>query len=418
MLGSLARLLAIMASVGLLVSGLRPIAWWRNLTFYAGLSSLLGLYLVFLIMYHSAQTAFLATYNITLPYSGTTRLSANILGLDLRYYSSPVVSAGFSIPFYLGVISISLAIADTAWRSFRNSIFALATLVPCGIRDIRLSPPYHNVWVSSSDTNLNPLYEDPDHATDDQLLVSFEKLFRTVDPGGSLSIILPAWAIHIADRFQRLLPYTGFNAEASSIIYRTPGVPETELRFRRPLGKIKQTEPSSTVTTEQSTPTKPVSQSIQTENEEDEQPPPELQSQIEWEPIKTTPAERAMVRSAIRIITAAEAPVPYRELLNRVYMDLVDKKIDFESSREIEKTLLTHTSKELELVDETDSTGVRWIRKWWLNEKRVILEKESDHNWLARITKQLRQTVPTLRSNKIQKYRRGKYRPKKRKEDD
>ncbi len=383
-----------------------------------GMTSLLGLYLAFLIMYHDAQTAFLSVYNVIIPYSGQTHLSANTLGLDLKYYSSPLVAASFSIPFYLGLLAIGLVLSDLVWRTFRNRFFAFASLIPGGIRDIHLSPPYHHVWISSTNTDLNPLYEDPDHSTDDQLLVSFEKLYRTVDPGGSLSIILPAWATRVGDRFLKLLPYTGFNVEASSIIYRTPGVPETELRFRKPLDKVNENELPPTEMEQPTKPTLLISPLTQTNAELDEHPPVGLPSQPEWVPMRTTPSERAMVRSAINMITEQQAPVAYRELLNRVYMDLVDKKIDFESSRQIETTLLKHTGKELELVEEADSTGARWIRKWWLGERRILLEKESGPNLFSRLITQVKNAIPRRSSKRKTLRRRAGYRPKARTEDD
>ena len=416
-LGSIARLLAIIAFVTLLVSGLRPSAWWRNFTFYGGMTSLLGLYLSFLIMYHDAQTAFLSLYNVIIPYSGQAHLSANILGLDLKYYSSPLVAASFSIAFYLGFLAIGLAMSGLVWRTFRNRIFALA-LIPGGIRDIHLSPPYHHVWISSTDTDLNPLYEDPDHSTDDQLLVSFEKLYKTVDPGGSLSIILPAWATRVGDRFLKLLPYTGFNVESSNMIYRTPGVPETELRFRKPLDKVNENEPSPSEREQPTNPTLLISPPTQTTTEHDDHPPSGLPTQPEWVPTKTTSAERAMLRSAINMITEQQAPIAYRELLNRVYMDLVDKKIDFESSRQIETTLIKHTGKELELVEEADSTGARWIRKWWLGEGRILLEKESGPNLISRMITQVKNVIPRRSSKRKSQRSRARYRPRAWIEDD
>lgn len=418
-LGSLGRLIAILSFATLLLSGLRPVAWWRNLAFHTGLTGLTTLYFIFLIMYHSAQAAFLTTYNVILPYAGTARIQANILGLDMKNYPSPLVTAGFSISFFLGLLSIALGTGSLVGNSLRNRVAALAGLIPTGAKEIHLSPPYRNIWMSTNDTELNPLSEDPDHTTDDQLLVSFEKLYRTINPGGSLSIILPAWATSIEDRLEKLLPHTGFNIEVARLVYRTPGVPETELRFRKPVDKsigedvaqtdVKQ-EPSRTVKID-IFPT-------QGEIEPDDKLPFKIVPVVpEWSPKRITSLERAMLRSAIRMINQRQAPVPYRELLNQVYLDLVDRKLNFESSREIENILLKHTGMELELVEEPDATGSRLIRKWWLGERKILLEKESDPNWLTRFASRARGVVPDFRRKKGWR-KESRYRPSLRREDD
>src|SRR5438445_9710792 len=56
------------------------------------------------------------------------------------------------------------------------------------IRELDLLPPYKRVWMSSGDKGLNPLSEDPERVTDEQLMVSFGNIFRTVEPGGIVRI--------------------------------------------------------------------------------------------------------------------------------------------------------------------------------------------------------------------------------------
>jgi hypothetical protein len=363
--------------------------------------------------------SFLTVYNATVPYVGTARLSANVLGIDLKYYPNPLVTATFSTPIYFGILSILLVFVNMTAGYFRNRIVALASGMLGGIRHIHLSPPYHHVWVSSTDRELNPLYADPERSTDDELLVSFEKLYNTVDPGGSLSIILPAWATTIGDRFQKLIPYTGFNIEASSLVYRTPGVPETELRFRKPLDT---TEGSEGAELEPNPPGEHSSQGpsvIELDGPQDNQPPTDVSSMsADIFPSKSTPSQRAMVKAAVRLIAYRQAPVPYRELLNMVYMELVDRKIDFESSRQIENALLSRTGKELELVEETDTTGTRRVRKWWLGERKVLLEKENSPNWFTRTMKRVKAKLPNSPSAQKASPRRGKYRPRHQLEDE
>lgn len=107
-LGSLTRLLLVIGFVALTASSVRPSAWWRELAVYFGLSALAELYLSFLLMYHAAETTLLGTYGILPPYSGTSHLPIAIIGLDLNNYPNPLVTAGFSVPFYLGFLSPGL----------------------------------------------------------------------------------------------------------------------------------------------------------------------------------------------------------------------------------------------------------------------------------------------------------------------
>src|SRR5438445_11863591 len=86
--------------------------------------------------------------------------------------------------------------------------------------------------------------------------------------------------------------------------------------------------------------------------------------------------ERTMLKSAVAIIAARGEPVPYRELLNQVYMELVEEKVDFESAREIETSLLKHNGREVVLVQEADETGTRTIQKWWLRDQKVAATRE------------------------------------------
>src|SRR5260370_3184460 len=111
-------------------------------------------------------------------------------------------------------------------RPPRSTLFPYTTL---------FRSPYRHAWLSTGDPDLNPLGQDPENTTDDQLLDSFGKIYRTVQPGGTISIILPSWASTLGDRFQKLLTWTGFSIEDTATIYRAPGKPETQLRFKKPL---------------------------------------------------------------------------------------------------------------------------------------------------------------------------------------
>jgi hypothetical protein len=292
-------------------------------------------------------------------------------------------------------------------RAFQDrALRVLAALLPGGgVHDIYLTPPYKHVWFSSGDKQFNPMITNPDQLNDDELLTSFQKLYDTVEPGGSLSIILPAWATNVGDRFQRLLPNTGFTIEEASVIYRVPGKPENELRFRKPI--LEQTEESETDSLEslEEAPTPPLQAPTSLDQEAIESTSPPVLEISEAPlpvqmPAKLTRLERSIVKAAVEVISQHQQPVPYRELLNQVYMDLVDRKVDFDSARQVEATLLDHNGREVVLIEEADKASARAIRKWWLGEQKLAPEKKARLSLLRRIS-----TKPKLPSVR---FRRGK----------
>jgi hypothetical protein len=350
-----------------------------------------------------AETAMAQTYGVIPPYYGTAALQGSILGLDLRYYTAPLVTATFYFPYYLGFMCMGLVLGRSVIKVIHERAFQVLTaLLPGGgIHDVYLSPPYQNVWFSSSDKEFNPLGKDPQTLNDDELLVSFQKLYNTVEPGGSLSIILPDWAIGLEGRFQKLMPATGFEIESSGVIYRIPGKRENQLRFRKPpqeqktLSKVGQaldeqapaltlpSPPTIPPDTELSPPAAPAGGSV------DLEPPPvlEIVQPPAWRNARMTRPERAMLKSAVATITARQEPIPYRELLNQVYMELVDKKVDFDSARQIETTLLNHNGREILLLEESDETGAKVQRKWWLGDQQMAPEKARRFPFLGKITR-------------------------------
>jgi len=107
-LGSFTSILLIISLIALGASSFHPGAGWGKLAVYFGLCSMVELYLSFLLMYHGALTMLLGVYGILPPYFGTSHLLANIVGLDLNNHPNPSVTASFSLPFYLGFLSIGL----------------------------------------------------------------------------------------------------------------------------------------------------------------------------------------------------------------------------------------------------------------------------------------------------------------------
>jgi hypothetical protein len=390
-LGSFTRILLFLSFIALVAASIRPTAWWRNLAVYLGLSSLAELYFTFLMMYYWAESAFMAAYGVIPPYSGTTTLQGRILGLDFAYYSGPLITGAFTIPFYLGFLSFSLVMGRGIVRAIQErALRVLAALLPGGgIHDVYLTPPYQHVWFSSGDKEFNPMINDPDRLNDDELLVSFQKLYDTVEPGGSLSIVLPAWATGVGDRFQRLMPSTGFTIEETGVVYRSPGKPETELRFRKPIQEIQEEPPTTSQASEQvisMLPPMPPSPLIESVIESVAPPFLEISEEPQWTPSKPSRIEKVMLKAAVEVISHHQEPVPYRELLNQVYMDLVDKKVDFDSARQIETTLLNHNGREILVVEEADEANDRIIKKWWLGGKKLAPERRERIPILGRIS--------------------------------
>ena len=240
---------------------------------------------------------------------------------------------------------------------------------------------------------------DPEKLNDDELLVSFQKLYDTVEPGGSLSIILPAWATGVGDRFQRLMPDTGFAIESSTVIYRVQGKPETELRFRKPIEEVRKESTTTSSTLEevgpalQSTLRSPLDEGV---IETVAPPVLEVVDEPRWVPAKLSRMEKSMLNAAVDIISRHQEPVPYRELLNQVYMDLVDRKVDFESARQIETTLLEHNGREVLLIEETDEANNRVVRKWWLGEKKLAPDRRRRMPIMGKIAS-ARPKLPSIR---------------------
>src|SRR6266566_2749299 len=302
-------------------------------------------------------------------------LHINALGLP------PTVSAANNLGSFTRVLLIlgSLAlfaasIQPTSW--WRN-------------HDVYLSPPYQHVWFSSNDKEFNPLGKDPEVLNDDELLVSFQKLFDTVEPGGSLSIILPDWATTLGDRIEKLMPITGFEVESSGLVYRVPGRPENQLRFRKPVQE-QSASPIVKPAIEEPAPVSPLlPPAMPAEKALDLEPPRvlEIAQTPAWRNARMTRPERAILKSAVTTITARQEAVPYRELLNQVYMELVDKKVDFDSARQIETTLLNHNGREILLIEEADETGTRVLQKWWLGEQQVAPEKARRLPFLGKIAR-------------------------------
>src|SRR6267143_6956846 len=407
-LGALTRILLILCSLSLVASSIRPIAWWRPLATWLSLACLTELFFSLFLLMHAGQTALLTTYGTNPPTSGTTIYPARIVGTDLNTYLNPSVAATFNLDFYLGLLSLTIMGASTILKMLQARGLMAAT-VP-GIKEFFLMPPYRHAWLSTGDRDLNPLSQDPENTTDDQLLDSFGKIYRTVQPGGIISIILPSCASTLGDRFQKLLTWTGFSVEDTETIYRAPGKPETQLRFKKPLSSLESDaqEPEATPVLEQA---------IESESSFRDIPPQlTVSTQPDWGLTKMTKQERAMLRSALSILSKSREPMPYHELLNQVYMELVERKVPFDSARQIESTLLKHAGQELVLTEGTDEQGLKSVKRWSLG----IEDLSPDHEGKVSIFRKLsshRPRVPPVMRLLKKWQRKPKYRPRSKREE-
>jgi hypothetical protein len=107
-LGSFTSVLLILLVLVLGASSFHRGTWWGEIAKYFSLCVLSELYLSFLLMYHAAETSLLGMYGILPPSTGTMHLPALIIGLDMNTYLRPLVTASFSLPFYLGFLSLGL----------------------------------------------------------------------------------------------------------------------------------------------------------------------------------------------------------------------------------------------------------------------------------------------------------------------
>lgn len=113
-LGTFTRVLLTVGFIGLLGSGFRPRAWWRDIALYFGLAAILEVFVSFLLMYHAAETTMLAAYGTVPPFFGSTQLSGFVVGVDLTSHFQPMVASGFNASFYLGIFCVGLLLGSLA----------------------------------------------------------------------------------------------------------------------------------------------------------------------------------------------------------------------------------------------------------------------------------------------------------------
>ena len=409
-LGAITRILLILCSGAMLASSLRPTAWWRPIATWLSLASLTELFFSLFLFVHAGQSALVAAYGANPPTTGTILYPARILGTDLNTYLNPPLTASLNLDFYLGLVSLTIIGTSTLLTMLRERDLLAATAIP-GVKELFLIPPYRHAWLSTGDRGLNPLSQDPENTTDDQLLDSFGKIYRTVQPGGTISIILPSWASTLGDRFQKLLTWTGFSIENTGTIYRAPGKPETQLRFKKPLAPRDSDaqEPEAIPVLEQA---------IESESSFPDIPPQlTVSTQPDWGLTKMTKQEKAMLRSALSILSKQREPMPYHELLNQVYMELVERKVQFDSARQIESTLLKHSGQELALTEETDEQSLKSVKRWSLGTEDLSPDHDGKVSIFSKLSGHHPRVPPVMRL--LRKWqRKPKYRPRAKREEE
>jgi len=119
-LGLATRTILAIGFLSLALASIRPNAWYHDLAYYLGLSALAELFLSFMLMLHAAETTFLGAFGSIPPFSGTSQLSESVIGLDLTSYVHPLVTAGFNLPLYLGLVSCGFVVSSLVARSRRE----------------------------------------------------------------------------------------------------------------------------------------------------------------------------------------------------------------------------------------------------------------------------------------------------------
>ena len=124
-----------------------------------------------------------------------------------------------------------------------------------------------------------------------------------------------------------------------------------------------------------------------------------------------------MLRSALSILSKQSEPTPYHELLNQVYMELVERKVEFDSARQIESTLLKHAGQEIALTEETDDQGLKSVKRWSLGAEDLSPDHEGSRSIFRRLSSHHPGVPPVMRLLKKWQ-RKPKYRPRSKREEE
>jgi hypothetical protein len=100
-------------------------------------------------------------------------------------------------------------------------------------------------------------------------------------------------------------------------------------------------------------------------------------------------------------------------------MELVERKVQFDSARQIESTLLKHTGRELALTEESDEQGVKVVKRWSLGEEDLSPDRDRSPSIFKRLSNHRPKVPPVMRLlRKWQRKPRPKYRPRAQREEE
>ncbi len=399
LIGLMTRILMGLTAFALAWQGFFPMSVWRKPVLWLSLSALAGVFLSFALLVHSTQLILFQQFGVMPGLTGDVTIPGVVLGTDLVAYQSPTVSSSLALPFFAGLAGFFvLGGAELAQSILFPRLGLSVPGLMTGLSGAFLSPPYQHTWLTSNDQSLNPLAEDPDRLTDDQLAISFEKLLKALQPGAAVSVILPPWATRLSGRLARVVSWTGFDLENSRVIFRIPGRPENELVFRKP-AISEEADSEQTEAPEPAAPEEPpnpeqdltslgeLDNSVGTDGgltgdlyqpgKADENDGPPVDEKIEdpvWAQPGPSPVEAAIIASALKMIERTNAPVRHEDLVEEVYQDLVNENVIFDSVDQVEEVLVSHEGKELTAIEQRDETGTEVVRCWWLGELGVSME--------------------------------------------
>ncbi len=399
--GIVARIVLLASAFLLGLTGLRPRVWWRNLATWFASSSTALAFLSLALLLHGVRTVLLYAYGASPPFFGTANLPGSILGIDLAYHVSPLVSAAFSAYFFLALVSVAIVGVDQVPLMRSPAKLLMDTLTARRTAKIDLKPLPRLRTFSSSQEVVDFLRSGLERMTEDELLVSFRSLNTTLEPGVRVSLRVPAGATSLTERLLRLIPHAGFHLERLQVVCPTPGTLENELVFRRlepETGPASQPRPASTPEPESipeaipepqtSSVDETVAQSVEQDssaNSIDEAVPEVVQQDLPPPVEEPSPLERAIVESAIVTITKMGVPVPYNALINEVYVDLLNRNLEFTSLKQIETILTKHVGHELAIQEDAQHALYSDTRKWRLAELQGPAEHH--HLWNRTSTK-------------------------------
>ncbi len=231
------------AAAALAWQGFFPLSVWRKPVLWLSLSVIAAAFLNFVLLVHSTQLVLLQQYGIVPSLTGDTVIPGLVVGTDLVAYANPTVSSSLGLGLVGGIAGfILLGGAELAQYVFLPRLSLGLPGSETGLTGAFLSPPYQHAWLTTNDEGMNPLGQDPDKLSDEELALSFDRLLKALQPGAKVSVILPPWATKLSNRLSRVVSWTGFELENSQVIFRAPGRPENELVFRKPTPEKPETD--------------------------------------------------------------------------------------------------------------------------------------------------------------------------------